>query len=114
MNEDNDQFEQRLQRQSLRQIPAAWREEILSATSQAQSAGRSPSGYSFLSVLHQRLSSLLWPHPVAWGGLAAVWVLIVALNFSSRDQAPTIADKTSPTSPEMIAELRALSPDGIS
>jgi len=105
MNEDNDQFEKQLKRQSLQQIPSAWREEILSAASQAQPVRRSVSDHAFLSVLNQRLSSLLWPHPVAWGGLAVVWIFIFCLNFSSRDQAPVLADKASPASPEVVAEL---------
>jgi len=52
------------------------------------------------------LFSLLWPHPVAWGGLAAIWIFILAVNFSMRDQAPVMAEKTSPPSLEVAAELK--------
>jgi len=98
-----DDFEQRLQRQPLRQIPVEWRGEILSA---AKHASRPVPRASFLSTFNFQLSTLLWPHPKAWAGLAAVWILIFAVNFSIRDKAPVMAEKAAPPSPEVIAELR--------
>ncbi len=107
-NDETEQFEQRLKRQPLRQIPAEWRKEILSAAHKAQPARHSiaVTRVSFLSVLNRRIASLLWPHPVAWAGLAAVWIFILGVNVSLRDSAPVMAQKTPPPSPEMIAELR--------
>ncbi len=61
---------------------------------------------SFLSTLNSRLSDLLWPCPQAWAGLAAVWILILAVNFSMRDPEPMVAKRVSPPSPEMVAELK--------
>jgi hypothetical protein len=104
MSEDNDQFEQLLKRQSLGQLPDGWREEILSAAKKAQPRRRSSD--TFLSMLKRRVSSVLWPHPVAWGGLAAIWIFIFVLNFSNRDHVPVMAEKASPPSPEVVAELR--------
>jgi hypothetical protein len=108
MNEDTEQFEQRLKRRPLRQVPAAWRDGILAAASEAQPAKSSQpvARHSFLSVLNERLASVLWPHPVAWGGLAAVWIFIFAVNFSIRDREPVLAEKAVPQSPEVTAELR--------
>ena len=37
-----------------------------------------------------------------WGGLAVIWVVILAVNFSMRADAQTRAMKSSPSSPEMI------------
>ena len=37
----------------------------------------------------RRLRDWLWPHPVAWGALAACWVLVVALNSAAG--APSVA-----------------------
>lgn len=103
MNEESEQFEQRLKGQPLRQIPAEWRAEILAA---AQTTSRTTPRASFLSTFNHQLSALLWPHPKAWAGLAAVWICILALNFSTRDKSPVMAEKNSPPSPEMVAELK--------
>ena len=93
-----DSLEQKLRRQPLRQVPAEWREEILAAASSASCP-------SFLSALNHQLSTLLWPSPVAWAGLAAIWILIFAVDFSTRDNSPVVA-KSAPPSPEVIVELK--------
>jgi hypothetical protein len=98
-----DDFERKLRRQPLRQVPSEWRGEILSA---AQTVLRPTPDASFLSTLNHQLSTLLWPHPKAWAGLAAVWVFIFIVNFSIRDKTPMVAEKAVPPSPEVIAELR--------
>ena len=98
-----EDFEQRLQRQPLRQVPAEWRGEILSA---AERASRPAPRASFLSTFNLQLSTLLWPHPRAWAGLAAVWILIFCMDFSARDKMPVMAEKSAPPSPEMVAELK--------
>ena len=108
-----DNFEQKLQRQPLRQIPAEWRGEILVAADVNRrdrpvrefTFAATPFG-RFLSTLNAQLSTMLWPHPQAWAGLAAIWVLILAVNFSMRDPSPVRAEKSSPPSPEVIVELR--------
>ena len=96
-----DDFEQRLHRQPLRQIPAAWREEILSA---ARATARPRP-----SIPNSRpswLSALLWPKPRAWAGLAALWVLVFALHLAARDDSPAIAKQTAPLSPQVLMALR--------
>jgi hypothetical protein len=103
-----EDFEQRLQRQPLRQVPAAWRGEILAAAREAE-ASRHPSPvtrHSWVSTLNAQLSAILWPHPRAWAGLAAVWILILAVDFSVRDKTPIVAEKSTPPSPEVVAELK--------
>ena len=69
-----DQFEQRLRRQPVKSIPSAWREEILS-TARAASPRLSTLDPrpGVLSIIRHQLSTLLWPHPKAWAGLAAVF-----------------------------------------
>jgi hypothetical protein len=104
MNTEPDQFEQRLSRQPLRQVPPEWREEMLAA---AASYHPLPvERRSFLSTLNSQLSTILWPHPVAWAGLAAIWVFIFAVDFSTHDRTPVVAQRTSPPPVEMILEVR--------
>jgi hypothetical protein len=99
-----DEFEKRLQRQMLRPVPAGWRNEILAAAAvQLLGAPKRNEGGSTLNAL---LSTLLWPHPKAWAGLAAAWMVILAVNFSIRDQAPVVAEKAAPPAPEIMVELK--------
>jgi hypothetical protein len=107
MNDETEQFENRLSRQPLRPVPPAWRAEILAAAvdREAKVEGRRPAA-SRPSPLVTRLSSLFWPHPRAWAGLAAVWIFIFVLNFSMRDAVPGLAVKSAPPSPEVMAELK--------
>lgn len=108
---DMEPFERRLKRQPLRQTPAGWREEILSAAREAQQKRQRTAALQNASVagkasVYRWLLSCLWPHPVAWGGLAAIWVFIFAANFSMQDKTSMVAEKVTPPSPEVIAELR--------
>jgi hypothetical protein len=108
-----DNFEQKLHRQPLKEIPAGWRGEILAAAD-VNRRNQPVREFTFaattfrrlLSTLNAQLSAILWPHPKAWAGLAAVWILILVVNFSMRDPSPVRAEKSSPPSPEVIVELR--------
>ncbi len=96
-----DDFEKRLAHQPLRQIPAAWRGDILRT---AQAAVSKPAPRS--SSCFHSLSSLFWPHPKAWAGLAAAWLLIVALHFYNVDSAVTVTKNSPPPSPEFFLALK--------
>lgn len=107
MNDEMEQFERRLSRQPLRQIPSAWRGEILAAAiSRASRAESRVQAERRPSTLAARLSNIFWPHPKAWAGLAAVWILIFAVNFSMRDSSPVVTVKSAPPSPEVMVELK--------
>jgi hypothetical protein len=103
-----DDFEQRLERQTLRQVPAEWRAEILTVAERAPVTRHPPpvTQPPWLSTLNHQLSTVLWPHPKAWAGLATVWILILAVDFSIRDKSPAVAEKSAPPSPEVIVELK--------
>jgi hypothetical protein len=103
-----DDFEKRLQRIPRSEIPSAWREGILTAARQAETS-RHPSPVarpSFLATLIHQLSALSRPNRAAWAGLAIVWVAIMALNFSARDNSTVATRQVSPPSPEAIAAWR--------
>ena len=102
-----DEFERRLQRQPLRQAPCEWRAEILTAARDAQTVRHASriTHRSWLSTFNHQLSTLFWPHPKAWAGLAAVWIFIFAVNFSLRDPSPRMAEKSAPPSPEVMVAL---------
>jgi hypothetical protein len=103
MNDEMEQFESRLRCQPVKEIPGEWRAEILAAT---QTTSRPRPRASFLSTLSSQLSTIFWPHPKAWAGLAAVWIFILVLNFSTRDSSPQLAVKSTPPSPEVIVQLK--------
>ncbi|HEY1173258.1 MAG TPA: hypothetical protein VGH19_17955 [Verrucomicrobiae bacterium] len=71
-----DDFESQLQRQPLRGLPSEWRSEILSAAREALVAEPVKP-----AVTTSWWRELLWPCPQAWAGLAAVWVVILGLNW---------------------------------
>jgi hypothetical protein len=101
---NSDDFEKRLQRVPLRQIPSEWRDTILKGAT--TSRPRSPaSRRSLLSTINSGLSTLLWPNPKAWAGLAAVWVLIFVLNREAKEGSPMMA-AVSTSSSETVAALK--------
>ena len=101
-----------LQRRPLRPVPAEWRADILAAAraSVLEPQAQSPVP-SFLSTLNslpvwKDLSTVLWPCPQAWAGLAAVWLVILAVNHATADKTPALAQASLPPSPEMIRLVR--------
>lgn len=112
-----DDFELRLQRQPLRAPPPEWRVEILAAA-QRQRSGRAggpspakpgalgtarPTGEERRSAVGhgwsqsgvplpgwvEQVRAWLWPHPLAWGALAACWAVVGVLNSAA--DAPLLA-----------------------
>ena len=57
------------------------------------------------SVLQLIWRELIFPSRRIWAGLAAIWLLIFAANFSMRDHPHATMAKTSP-SPDMIMAYR--------
>jgi hypothetical protein len=101
-----DDFEKHLQSQPMRPAPAQWRSEILAAaTSASQESSKPGDNPSPASTFQQRLTALLWPCPQAWAGLAAVWMVILTIQFCNQPS-QSLAQKISPPSPEMAQALK--------
>ena len=97
-----DDFDKRLQRQTLRPIPHKWRSEILDV---ARRAG-DPQPSTFDSQPTSWWRELLWPSPQAWAGFAAVWVVVLLLNLASRDPVRVAKTSKPAPAPELFAALR--------
>src|SRR5437762_647521 len=102
-----DDFEQRLQRQKLRQVPPEWREEILSNVHHARFITRPVSAWDLiLSTRNSQLSTLLWPSPKAWAALGALWLVLLVVNSSMTHKSTAVARSLPRPSPEMILAWR--------
>src|ERR1043166_8975407 len=102
---NTDDFEKKLQRRPLRQVPPAWRADILCAARNAAAVQRGTRNTehatrSFLSTLH-------WPSPRAWAGLAALWLLMLAVNLLTSHEPATVANRIPPPSPQVLLAIQA-------
>jgi hypothetical protein len=89
-NMNADDFEQRLQGQPMRKVPAEWRSQILStAAAAAGSTTRHRVGWGFgvFEILRAEMVALLWPSPKAWVGLAAIWLFLAGANRATLNPA---------------------------
>src|SRR5882762_6941989 len=96
----DDQFEKRLQRQLLREIPSAWREEIFSAAEHAAASRH-------LSPVPRHPSwwrELFWPCPQAWAGLAVAWLVILGASYATRE-APKMTSRHMTPPSSQVREL---------
>ena len=97
---NSDDFEKQLERQTIRPIPSEWRREILHIANDRHAGSDAPR-YQLKTLL----SKLLWPCPQAWAGLAAVWLVILTMNFAMQEPEARLAKATLP-SPEAVAAMK--------
>jgi len=105
---NSDELESRLQRTPLRQPPPEWRRQILVAanTSRRTSSTRE---LTFAATLRE----LFWPHPVAWGAMAAVWLMLAGIHLAMREPGsasralPMASSSEAPTLMTLQRELLA-------
>ena len=83
---NTDDFEKKLERQPMRAVPAAWRAEILREARLAATPEPAP----WLAWWRE----LLWPRPLAWASLAAVWVIIAILHTATPVASTLVAQQT--------------------
>jgi len=75
----DDDFEQRLRRNPMRRVPAGWRGEILAAARGRRQASRNrDEELAGWGALFARF-------PLAWGALAMLWTILVAVNVLLSD-----------------------------
>ena len=89
----------------------AIRREVLAEFVQTKPAIEKPRpapAFSFSSLASKLWSELILPCRHIWAGLAAVWMLIVALHLAAgSDQAPGITvNQVSKPGPEIVAAMR--------
>lgn len=101
-----EEFEKKLKQRPMRQVPAEWRADILAVAKTTTVSNESPASVeksSVFSVIQSKLSALLWPHPKAWAGLAAVWVVIAGLRMTEPGKPVRETAKIAP--PTAVAVL---------
>jgi hypothetical protein len=97
-----DQFEQRLQRQPLRQVPSAWREEILVAAD----VNRRNLPVRELTFAATVWRELIWPCRRIWVGLAPVWVALLVFNMTHSEHRQTVTAQSRIPPGEMRLALQ--------
>ena len=102
---DPEVFAAHLRAQSPVELPTRWRAEILTA---ALDASLSPEAARW-HPLSDALLAWLWPRPLAYAGLMAMWVLIFALRLLT----PASALGPAPLPPGQLAAAPTAPVDGL-
>ena len=110
MNEEK--FEQRLQRQLLRQVPSAWREEILVAADVNRRSTATQPIFEDQAALLAGWRRLFARLPRAWATLAALWVALIGANLMMPGPAITgIARSSAPVPTDAMTVWNLQRPD---
>lgn len=75
------------------------------AAAAPQSGGRQPS-FSLPSLAMRVWQELIWPWRRIWIGMAAVWLLLLALNLTTKEGSKMASHKAPRPSPELLAAMR--------
>ncbi len=59
-----------------------------------------------LTAFREWWQEVIWPCRRIWAGLAAVWVMILAGNYSLQNHSPSLAAKSPPPSQEMLMSFK--------
>ena len=86
-----DEFEKKMRAVPRREVPAAWREQILGPLRDQEAAP---------AIAWWR--QWLWPHPTAWASLAVIWLAIFALHFAAAPEPVTPFAALTKPAPEML------------
>ena len=100
----NEPFERRLAQVPQRPLPPYWRDQILTVAQRAQ-VPLAAKG-SLLARIRSQATALLWPHPTAWAGLAAIWLLVLGLHWAGREADPGQIERGAPPSAQVRELLK--------
>jgi anti-sigma factor RsiW len=78
-------------------VEARWAKDFSAALAPVR-----PPRFTLLFSILDWAHDLFWPCRRIWAGFAAVWLAILALNFSTREPAPSLAVKASHPSLDMV------------
>ena len=95
-----EEFENQLRRHPVRHVPAEWRDGILSAARSDAPPEKTP------APLESWMRAIFWPHPTAWAGLAAAWVLIFVFNYEATDPSELMAAGSGPATANVFMALQ--------
>jgi len=110
-----DDFEQRLQRQPLRQAPSAWRPKVLGAARAARVAAdarlvmaASPRlrAWPMLAVA-KMWRELFRPSRFAWGGIAATWLFMLIVNEAIHGGGTSTQVQAAPPTADVLQAAQA-------
>lgn len=99
-----DDFEKQLQQQPLRPVREHWRNQILQAAKRSEGLASRVGSHAKKSWLYQ----LLWPCPQAWGALAAIWVVVLFLNYTGSEADVTVAKEPTESREVLMAVKQQL------
>ena len=106
---DSD-FEKKLERQKVRPLPAAWREEILRTANESALSGQASVRESVqplpLRVALKLWLELFWPARRIWAGLAVAWAVIVFVNLDVARHSELASHDFTPPSPAVLMAWR--------
>ena len=100
----NSDFEKQIQQQPIRKVPADWRAEILrnaksvSVSRQSEEVTCRPSWWR----------EWLWPYRHAWTGMAALWLLMLGMNFGCPKNQQNASVSATPAMMQAMEEQRRL------
>ncbi len=97
-----NEFEKQLEGQPLRPIPTEWRAQILKEAGRHKLSDVAESGARPLAWLRE----VLWPCPQAWGALAAVWIVIAVVKFTTPSAATSNVNTVAKNQVISVSEQR--------
>jgi hypothetical protein len=96
----NSDFENHLGKQPIKPVPADWKNDILREAH--RSAPQQVRDASAFESLRNWLRDLLWPSPAAWGGLAALWAVLLAIGSIPAGENAEMLGSSTPLTPRQV------------